>query len=53
MMWHRKVLEKLEVMVGSFSVSVWWQDVRDGFIWACSRVYGPNHNNLRGRCGMS
>ena len=20
----------------------------DGFIWACSRVYGPNDNNLRG-----
>ena len=49
MMWDGKVLEKLEVMVGSFSVSVWWQDVRDGFIWACFGVYGPNHNNLRGQ----
>ena len=49
MMWDRRVLEKLEVMMGYFSVSVWWQDVRDGFIWACSGVYGPNHNNLRGQ----
>ena len=47
MMWDKRVLEKLEVMVGYFSVSVWWQDVRNGFIWACYGVYGPNHNNLR------
>ena len=53
MIWDRRVLEKLEVMVGYFSVSVQWQDVRDGFIWACFGVYGPNDNNLTGRCGMS
>ena len=47
MMWDRRALEKLEVMVGFFSVSVWWQGEGDGFIWACSRVYGPNDNNLR------
>ena len=23
-------------------------DVEDSFIWACSRVYGPNDNNMRG-----
>ena len=49
MMWDRRVLEKLEVMVGYFSMSVRWQDVRDDFIWACSRFYGPNDNNLRGQ----
>ncbi|XP_075662980.1 uncharacterized protein LOC142632471 [Castanea sativa] len=49
MMWDRRVLEKLEVMVGYFFVSVRWQDVRDGFVWACSGVYGPNHNKLRGQ----
>ena len=49
MMWDRKVLEKLEVMVGYFSMLVRWQDVRDGFIWACFGVSGPNHNNLRGQ----
>ena len=47
-MWDRRVLEKLEVLVGTFSVSVQWKGVVHGFIWACSRVYGPNNNNLRG-----
>ena len=40
MMWDRRVLEKLEVMVGQFSVSIRWQGSGDGFIWACSGVYG-------------
>ena len=53
MMWDRRALEKLKVMVGQFSVSVRWQGLGDGFIWACSGIYGPNDNNLRGRCGMS
>ena len=47
-MWDRRVLEKLEVLVGLFSVSIQWKGVGDGFIWACSGVYGPNDNNLRG-----
>ena len=46
-MWDWRVLEKVEVLVGSFSVSVQWKGVEDGFIWACSGVYGPNDNNLR------
>ena len=49
MMWDRKVLEKLEVMVGQFSISVRWQGLGDGFIWVCSGVYGPNDNNLKGQ----
>ena len=47
-MWDRRVLEKLEVLVGLFSMSIQWKGVVDGFIWACSRVYGSNDNNLRG-----
>ena len=47
MMWDRRVLERLEIMMGSFSVSIRWQGVGDGFIWACSRVYGPNDNMAR------
>ena len=35
--------------MGQFSVSVWWRGLGDGFIWACSGVYGPNDNNLRGQ----
>ena len=47
-MWDRRVLETLEVLMGSFSMSVQWKGVEDGFIWACSGVYGPNDNNMRG-----
>ena len=49
MMWDRRALKKLEVLVGQFFVSVRWQGLGDGFIWACSGVYGPNDNNLRGQ----
>ena len=35
-------------MVGTFSVLVKWLGVGDGFIWACSGVYGPNENIERG-----
>ena len=31
LMWDRRVLERTEVSVGSFSVSVRWQGVGDGF----------------------
>ena len=34
----RRVLEKLEVLMGLFSVSIQWKGVVDG----------PNDNNLRG-----
>ena len=44
-MWDKRVLDKVEVMVGTFSVSVKWQGVGDRFIWACSGVYGPNEND--------
>ena len=47
-MWDRRVLETLEVLMGSFLMSVQWKGVEDGFIWACSGVYDPNDNNLRG-----
>ena len=49
LMWDRRTLEKVEFMVGKFSVSVRWQGLGYGFIWACSRVYSPNDNNLRGQ----
>ena len=45
--WDKRALEKMEAMVGTFLVSVKWQGVVDGFIWACSGVYGPNDNNER------
>ena len=45
--WDKRALEKMEAMVGTFLVSVKWQGVVDGFIWACSGVYGPNDNSER------
>ena len=48
LMWDKRVLEKVEVMVGTFSISVKWQGAGDGFIWACLGVYGPNENIERG-----
>ena len=47
-MWDRRVLEKLEVLLGLFSVLVQWKGVENGFIWAYFGVYGPNNNLLRG-----
>lgn len=47
-MWDIRVQEKLEDMVGTFFVLVQWQGMVDGFIWACSGVYGPNENSERG-----
>ena len=47
-MWDKRILDKVEVVVVTFSVSVKWQRVEDGFIWAGSGVYGPNENNERG-----
>ena len=48
LMWDRRVLERLEVLVGSFFVSDRWLGVGDSFSWACSGVYGPNDYNARG-----
>ena len=30
--WDKRVLEKVEVMVGTFLVSIKWQGVGDGFV---------------------
>lgn len=46
-MWNRRVVERFEDMVGSYSVSTRRKGVEDGFDWACSRVYGPNDDSRR------
>ena len=38
----KRVFEKLDVIVGQFSVSVLLRGVVDDFVWACTSVYGPN-----------
>uniref|UniRef100_A0A2N9J584 UBC core domain-containing protein n=1 Tax=Fagus sylvatica TaxID=28930 RepID=A0A2N9J584_FAGSY len=40
-MWDKRVVEKLDVVVGSFSISCYWRGLVDGFDWVCSGVYGP------------
>ena len=46
-MWDRRVFERVDSMVGSFSISVVLKGVSDGFEWICSGVYGPTDGSLR------
>ena len=45
LLWDTRVLERLEVEVGSFSISCRFRNCEEGFIWVFSRLYGP----LKGR----
>ena len=36
------MVEKIDVSVGQFSVSVLLRGVVDGFDWVCTGLYGPN-----------
>ena len=38
------MFEKVDVIVGKFSVNVLMKGVVDGFVWTCTGVYGPNDN---------
>ena len=40
----KRVFEKLDVIVGQFSVSVLLRGVVEDFVWACTGVYGLNDN---------
>ena len=42
LMWDRRVVERIEVAMGHFSVSCKFQNVFDQKEWAFSGVYGPN-----------
>ena len=44
LIWDKRVFEKLDVVVGQFSISVLLGGVVDDFVWACTGVYGPNDN---------
>ena len=47
LMWDRRVFEKIDLVVGSFSVLVLLKGVSDGFEWICSGVYGLTNGSLR------
>ena len=40
-MWDKRVLEGLEIEVGSFSISCRFRNCEEGFVWVFSRLYGP------------
>ncbi|KAJ9689585.1 hypothetical protein PVL29_014989 [Vitis rotundifolia] len=39
-LWDKRVLEGLEIEVGSFSISCCFKNCEEGFIWVFSRLYG-------------
>ena len=47
LMWDRRVVEKVEEVVGHFSVSCKFKNVDDHFEWAFIGVYGPNSDRDR------
>ena len=47
MRWDRRVVEKVEEVVGHFTVSCKFKNVGDQFKWAFTSVYGPNLNKRR------
>ena len=47
LMWDRRVFESVDLVVGSFSISILLKGVSDGFEWICSWVYGPTDGSLR------
>ena len=64
LVWDKRVFEKMDVIVGQFSVSVLLRGVVDDFVWACIGVYGPNDDGqwsflweellrVRARCPMA
>ena len=48
LMWDKRVLDKIDSHIGSFSVSCNWKRVVDGFDWTCTGVYGPTVEASRG-----
>ncbi|KAK4551239.1 hypothetical protein RGQ29_032449 [Quercus rubra] len=47
LMWDKRVVERVDSVVESFSISVVLKGVLDGFEWICSEVYGPTDGSLR------
>ena len=40
-MWDKRVLEGLEIELGSFSISCRFRNCEEGFVWVFSGLYGP------------
>ena len=48
LMWDKRVLDKTDSHLGTFSVSCTWKGVVDGFDWSCTGVYDPTVEASRG-----
>ena len=44
LLWDNRVVEKVETVVGSHTVSCKFREVSSGFEWAFSSVYSPNRS---------
>ena len=47
LMWDNRVVDKVDEVVGCFSVSCKFKNVADHFVWAFTGVYGPNSDRDR------
>ena len=45
--WDKRVVEKIDVSIGQFSISVLLRRVLDGFELVCTGLYGPNADHNR------
>jgi exonuclease III len=41
-MWDKRLVEKVDVCLGEFTLVVSFRNIVDGFEWAFAGVYGPN-----------
>lgn len=46
-MWDKRVVEKIDVCVGNFTLAISFRNVVDRFVWAFAGVYGPNSDSDR------
>jgi exonuclease III len=47
LLWDKRVVERIDSIVGRFSVSCQWKSLVDGFEWVGTGVYGPNRDDSR------
>jgi hypothetical protein len=47
LLWDKRVVDRVNSIVGRFSVSCHWKSLVDGFEWVGTGVYGPNRDDSR------
>jgi exonuclease III len=47
LLWDKRVVNRVDSKVGTFSVSCQWKSLIDGFEWVGTGVYGPNRDESR------